>query len=103
MIYNIEKNMLSTSPKISTKSLENLPTWSPDGNYLYYISGPDYHEKTIDTIVKYDLLRISYDAENNVWGTKYGRGTWINVYRDFCKEKNIISTLTISDGLKSRE
>ena len=69
VVYNIEKNEVTTDPKISTKNLENKPVWSPDGKFLYYISGPEYHQNiTIDTIVKYDLVRIPYDAELNTWG-----------------------------------
>lgn len=65
ILLDIETNTVTTSPKISTKSLENLPTWSPDGKYLYYISA----EKTdsFETI-KYDLLRIPFNVTTNEWG-----------------------------------
>jgi Tol biopolymer transport system component len=65
ILYNIEKNMVTTSPKISTNDMENLPEWSPDGKYLYYCSG----EKS-DAInkQKYQLMRIAYDCTANTWG-----------------------------------
>lgn len=65
VVYNIKKNMISTSPKICTNSKENLPEWSPDGRYLYYCVG-NKSKKIIDT--RYNLMRIAYDAKNNIWG-----------------------------------
>jgi Tol biopolymer transport system component len=68
VLYDINKNMLTTSPKVSTGRLENLPNWSPDGKYLYFISGPKYYENVPDTLIRYDLMRISYDINTNKWG-----------------------------------
>jgi hypothetical protein len=68
VLYDINKNMLTTSPKVSTGRLENLPNWSPDGKYLYFISGPKYNENVPDTLIKYDLMRITYDINTNKWG-----------------------------------
>ncbi len=68
VLYDIKNNMITTSPKVSTKRLENLPNWSPDGKYLYFISGPEYDENIPDTLIKYDLMRISYDINTNQWG-----------------------------------
>jgi hypothetical protein len=68
IIYDIKTNTVTTSPKVSTKRRENLPTWSPDGRYLYYCSGPELNDTVRYDKVKYDLLRIGYDAEKNEWG-----------------------------------
>ena len=68
VLYDIKKNMITTSPKVSTGRLENLPNWSPDGKYLYFISGPKYDENVPDTLIRYDLMRISYDINTNKWG-----------------------------------
>jgi hypothetical protein len=68
VVYNTESNVLSTSPKISKKEYENMPTWSPDGKYLYYCSAPQPEANHAIDSVKYSLLRISYDAEHNEWG-----------------------------------
>jgi hypothetical protein len=68
VLYDIKKNMITTSPKVSTGRLENLPNWSPDGKYLYFISGPKYDENVPDTLIRYDLMRISYDINTNEWG-----------------------------------
>ncbi|HAH24177.1 MAG TPA: hypothetical protein DCL77_10545, partial [Prolixibacteraceae bacterium] len=40
IVYDAEKNTITTSPQISTESRENLPVWSADGKYLYFISAP---------------------------------------------------------------
>jgi hypothetical protein len=69
IIYDIQKNTVTTSPKVSTKRTENLPNWSPDGKYLYFCSAPEWIEsKGKYNLSKYDLMRISYDVETNHWG-----------------------------------
>ncbi len=70
IVYDIEKNTVSTSPKVSTSSRENLPVWSPDGKYIYFISALKANnvDERIDD--KYDLLRIGYDVNTNTWGEK---------------------------------
>jgi hypothetical protein len=64
VIYDIRKNIITTSPKVSTKERENLPNWSSDGKMLYYIVAP----KGEDAVTKYSLVRIPYDPEKNIWG-----------------------------------
>jgi hypothetical protein len=69
VIYNVKTNTLTTSPKVSTKSRENLPTWSPDGKWLYYISAPEAGDMLGSRInSRYSLLRIYCDPEKNEWG-----------------------------------
>ncbi len=68
VLYDIKSNTITTCPEISTKRLENLPNWSPDGKYLYYISGPEHDKTRNDTLVQYDLMRIYYDAKEGTWG-----------------------------------
>lgn len=71
ILYNIEKNEVTTNPQISTPDRENLPVWSPDGKYLYYISAPRSIGRgtiSVPEFVPYSLLRISYNEENNTWG-----------------------------------
>lgn len=72
--YLVDSKTAKTSPNISKKDrLETYPSWSPDGQYLYFCSAPlwwsqrnaipaRYNE------IKYDLLRISYDLDRDQWG-----------------------------------
>ncbi len=78
-LYHVESNRIVSCPSISARDrVETFPTWSPDGKYLYFSSaekrwqanndqeGPvpsDYDE------VRFDLMRISYDASTGSWGT----------------------------------
>ena len=73
--FVVASKTVKTSPEISRKErLETWPVWSADGRYLYFCSAPmlwagqtkvppDGYDKT-----KYDLVRISYDIENDKWG-----------------------------------
>ena len=73
--YVTDKNSVKTIPALSEKDrLETYPTWSPDGKYLYYCSAPilwkDRNKMPPAQYdqVKYDLMRISYNIQNDQWG-----------------------------------
>jgi hypothetical protein len=73
LLYNIETNTVTTSPRISTSErMETYPEWSPDGKYLYFCSSPglDIYDKDEHPMEKmrYDLMRISYDVQSDSWG-----------------------------------
>lgn len=68
IVYDVEKNTVTTSPQVSTDSRENLPVWSPDGKYLYFISAPKVTDYESQYKAKYELMRIAFDVEKNVWG-----------------------------------
>jgi hypothetical protein len=73
--YMAEDRKAVCPDQLSQKNrLETYPTWSPDGKYLYYCSGPMLW-KDRDTVppenyekLKYDLCRTSYDVRTNSWG-----------------------------------
>ena len=75
MYYEVQSRETKTAPALSRRDrLENYPTWSPDGKYLYYCSAAipwqDRHTvppKDFDK-VRYDLMRIPYDLETDTWG-----------------------------------
>ena len=67
-LYHADSNTVTTTPQISQPDrVETFPTWSPDGRYLYFCSTDplpvDRHRE-----VRYDLMRISYDADSQRWG-----------------------------------
>lgn len=68
-VYNINKNTLATTPDIAREDrMEMQPAWSPDGKYLYFISAKKMPVEDYAKI-KYDLMRISYDASKDAWGS----------------------------------
>jgi hypothetical protein len=69
IVYDVEKNTITTSPKVSSSSRENLPVWSSDGKYIYYISAPVATNVIDRNYAKYDLMRIAFDVSTNVWGS----------------------------------
>jgi len=67
-IYLIDSNTITTTPVISRHDRhETFPTWSPDGEYLYFCSAPKLPLERFKE-VRYDLMRIRYDQESNTWG-----------------------------------
>ena len=68
ILYDTEANMITTSPRVSKKQRESMPAWSPDGKYLYFCVAPEFNTSLLYDSVKYDLMRISYDIQNNEWG-----------------------------------
>ncbi len=69
MVFNVNDGTVTTSPKVATAARENLPCWSPDGKWLYYISAPESKDDSIDFFYeRYSLVRIAFDARNMEWG-----------------------------------
>ncbi|MHC4355061.1 MAG: TolB family protein [Planctomycetota bacterium] len=75
LCYHIDSEKVVCPEELADKKrLETYPTWSPDGRYLYFCSGPILWEDR-DTVppenydkLKYDLRRITYDLETDQWG-----------------------------------
>jgi Tol biopolymer transport system component len=67
VLLDVDKNMITTCPALSTKRLENVPSWSPDGKYLYFVSGNGF-DSTHYNSIRYDLLRIAFDVKSGKWG-----------------------------------
>ena len=73
--YNTETNKITPITALTKKEkLETYPMFSADGKYLYYCSAdmpwkdpkklpPDEYYK-----LKYDLMRIPYDINKDIWG-----------------------------------
>lgn len=68
VVYDTQTNILTTSPKVSTRGRENLPEWSADGKYIYYISAKEAVNDSARLIAKYSLMGIPFDPEKNTWG-----------------------------------
>ncbi|MCX8108508.1 MAG: hypothetical protein N3G20_06865, partial [Verrucomicrobiae bacterium] len=67
-VYWVESNVVANPPPISQPDrLETWPNWSHDGRYLYFCSAPKLRQERFRQ-VKYDLMRIRFDLEQNTWG-----------------------------------
>jgi hypothetical protein len=67
-VYRIDSNAVVVPPALALPDRnETWPCWSPDGKYLYYSSGPRLPVEKFREI-RYDLMRISYDIDQDRWG-----------------------------------
>lgn len=70
VLYDIEKNEIFVVNE--TKKMETNPTWSPDGQYVYFahsdsvMSRNNYPEFEYPKL-KYDIARIKFDPENKTF------------------------------------
>ena len=61
ILYDIRENSVSRPGILATEDMQNLPTWSPDGNVLYYISTEKLDPSGNYTDTKYDLISIEFN------------------------------------------
>lgn len=67
VLYDVEKNEMANVIR-SDNRFESFPEWAPDGKYLYFACSDDDKNKLPFDSVKYDILRIAFDAETRSWG-----------------------------------
>ncbi len=74
-LYDVESNSVISNSELSRPDrLETWPAWSPDGKYLYFCSAPLLWNPEAEVPpphyaeVKYDLMRIGFDAQAGKWG-----------------------------------
>ena len=69
-VYDTDANQVSTTHDIADPDRrETWPSWSADGRTLYFCSAPQLPMTQLHE-VKYDLMRISYDAATGTWGKR---------------------------------
>jgi hypothetical protein len=67
-LYWVTSNFVASPPPIAQSDrLETWPSWSPDGRFLYFCSAPKLRRERYRQ-VRYDLMRIGFDIDNNRWG-----------------------------------
>lgn len=70
VVYDVAKHEIALSPLTCTEDrFETFPTFSPDGDWLYFCSSPaclnmPYQYKDL----QYDIMRISFDRSNCSFG-----------------------------------
>ncbi len=70
VLYDVNNNSITRPEELSTKNLENLPTWSPDGSEMFYISAPESVPTTHYTSTVYSLMSIGFDETHRSFGKK---------------------------------
>jgi hypothetical protein len=72
VVYNVETNAISTTQEVfENRYIETHPCWSNDGKQIYFVRCEDkplLSHEDFDAF-KFDLMRISYDAATDSWGS----------------------------------
>lgn len=68
VFYNVKDNQVFTSPQISSGMRVNLPAWSADGKYLYFITTSPYVVNQPNEEIRYSLMQASYDINTHQTG-----------------------------------
>ena len=69
VVFDTETNTIFTDSLIySKKYFETFPEWSPDGQYLYFCSASARPMPQEYDSLRYDLLRIAFDASSGNFG-----------------------------------
>ena len=64
VIYDTETNRIFTDSLVYTTAyMETFPTWSPDGENLYFCRAKAYRKDTSLDSIRYDLYRIRFDKK----------------------------------------
>ncbi|WP_111445237.1 TolB family protein [Breznakibacter xylanolyticus] len=67
VLLDIDTQSMLKSPVLSTDNRENLPSWSPDGKFLYYVLGNPYCESDYREN-RYNLMRVAFDENTGLFG-----------------------------------
>jgi len=73
--YLVDSQTVKTTKDLARKDrLETYPTWSADGQYMYFCSAPiTWSDRSVvpesHDQIKYDLVRVRYDLDRDRWGS----------------------------------
>lgn len=71
VVYNVNKNEVIQCPLLQRDSVfETFPSFSPEGDKLYFCSAPAQHMPMEYTDVRYNLCSIDFDAETGTFSDK---------------------------------
>ena len=69
LLYDITEGEVLTDPRfLSEDAIETFPTWSPDGNCLYYSSAPRKNMPDEADQMKYSIYRVPFDKVSRTFG-----------------------------------
>lgn len=70
-IADFDNNKMVVSPQTARKEVfETFPTFSADGNWIYYCAAPAVELPDSLHQLQYSLCRIAFDAEKGEWGNR---------------------------------
>ncbi len=62
IVYDVEKNCIVTDPRFTNDSaLESFPSFSPDGQWLYFVSAKPVNMPTDYEQLRYSILRVPFN------------------------------------------
>ncbi len=62
IVYDVEKNRIAADPRFTNDSiLESFPTFSPDGEWLYFVSAKPVKMPIQFNRLRYGILRVPFD------------------------------------------
>lgn len=71
VVYDIRHNNIITAEAIFAEDwYETWPTFSPEGDYLYYVTAPAMPMPQNYNLMKYSLCRVGFDAETGQFDNK---------------------------------
>ena len=71
VVYDVKKHEITTSPLLSQKGVfETFPTFSPDGETLYFCTADSVNVPSEYQQVKYSLCSIGFDPHSRTFGDK---------------------------------
>lgn len=68
VLYDIEKNEMMSCGNDSGLYMETFPSWSPDGNYLYYCRTAQVNDEFDLKDIRYDIYRKWFDSSKRKFG-----------------------------------
>jgi Periplasmic component of the Tol biopolymer transport system len=70
IVYDIEQNRILTSPLLSTDGFETFPSFSPDGETLYFCCAEQRKLPEEAKEVRYNLCSIAFDSQRGAFGER---------------------------------
>jgi len=81
VLFDIKANSITRPAELASDKLENLPSWSNDGQSLYYILADKSYDSLPYESRVYNLMKINFDIESR----KFGQSDTLINTRDFGK------------------
>lgn len=94
VVYDIEKEEIITATSLFSKDrFETFPTFSPDGNQLYFCSAPGLLMPDSLPVLRYSLCRIAFNPQSRTFGQ-----TVDTLYRAETEQRSILFPRVSPDG-----